>query len=897
MKECPICHTCFGDRMEICNNDKSLLLDLIPGLPVINNKYRLDKKIGMGRVGIVFQATVMQTGETVAIKIISPNLVIADPTLPERFLTLIRDFATLDHVNIVKVFDFGQEEPNILYFVMEYLPSPTLAELLQQQKQLSIEAALGITSKVCEAIANANRNGVYHLDLKPTNIFVRNGDNGQQIVKVVDFGIVRLKVPSLISQLSPMQRDYVLGKPYYSAPEQFSSEQIDPRSEVYAIGAILYHLLAGNPPFTGGSYPMLKMQHMGVTPPSLREIRPEILPTVESIIIKALEKRSTQRHSSVIALAVQLSAQLAKHKEFLLSQSNNTLPALPSPPEPFYSNDPTPAPVNKYTTRNVKTVSENALNPLQQPQEDYSDEPTLSPVNKYLSKAILDDVAMMGAADGLEQTQPTKTPTKTPRRESQLRFNLDDTASAFPSSSEDFYSNNPTPLPITAYSPNAVLNNTLDSLPDPPEPFYSSDPTPPPIKPSSSLLKLEETLGAFPNSSESNYSEEFTSTSNSTNNPSRENFLSDLKLEETLGAFSESDDPFHSRDLTPIPETDTVYSQAAEDSVNRFGKPRGATEPVYSVPGLIAPTLLIAEGNVVTRPLASESFFIGEQFDEVSPNSIYEEVQIFEQADIDQAFEQAGIGESAERTTVSKFLELPAELSSLSTEIYQLSPSAIVYLFVEQFVPALLSGQRGRQMHNNFATERERLAALLLVTALFSLSCRGVIEISVGSGSPQKKQIALSQKNEGFIIRAVNLEAQGLDILESKIIDSLKLAGTTRFYNIFLYIAQTSVATSEREAICEIVADIIADELVIHGFLQSKQKTRRLESGESAIQYECACDLSPYRNQALSIQDWLQSLQQQATIELAGKPIQPFIHILKYYTDLFRHNSKELSKS
>ncbi|KAF0248880.1 MAG: serine/threonine protein kinase/WD40 repeat-containing protein, partial [bacterium] len=719
MKECPICHTCFGDRMEVCNNDKSLLLDLIPGASVIDNKYRLDKKIGIGRVGIVFQATVMKTGEVVAIKVISPNLVTADSSLPERFLILIRAFASLDHVNIVKVFDFGQTEENILYFVMEYLSGTNLAELLQQQKQLSLELALSVSSKICEAIANAHRSGVYHLDLKPSNVFVCDGKDGQQIVKVVDFGMVRLKVPSLISQLSPMQRDYVLGKPYYFAPEQFTTDQIDLRSEVYAIGAILYHLLAGNPPFTGGSYPMLKMQHIGVTPPALREIRPEIPPTLESIIIKALEKRSSQRHSSVIALAIQLSAQLAKYRESLLNQishASSTSSGLPIPPEPFYSNDPTPAPLGKYTT---KSGIDNTLAALPNPPEPfYSGDPTPAP---------------------------------TLERPRALAFKLGDTLGALPIPPEPFYSGDPTPAPIAKYSPIFVSNDTLAALPSPPEPFYSSDPTPPPIAedPQSFLIKMKETLEDFSKSPESFRSNELISSS------SDERSLStSVKLEETLGAFPEASD--YSREETPIIDTTTVC-EVAKDNSNPINKSYGITAPVYSIPSLIAPTLRIEEGSIVTRPLASESFYVGEAFDEVSQKSIEVEIQTFEQVDIDKAFEQAGIGEMAERTSISKFLAFPSSIQSpLSTPVYELSPNAIIYLFVEQFVPALLSGQRGRQTHSNFTAERERLAALLLTTALFSLACRGVVEVSIGSGSSQKKQIALSQ-HEGFIVRGVNL--------------------------------------------------------------------------------------------------------------------------------------------
>lgn len=865
MKECPICHTCFDDGNNNCTNEQSLLLDLINGSTIIDGKYKLNKKIGMGRIGIVFHATVIETDQTVAIKVISPHLVIADPTLEERFFLLIRPFAALDHVNIVKILDLGKSEPNILYFVMEYIDGSSLADILQEEKRLSLELALSVTSKVCEAIANANRNGVYHLDLKPSNIFIRTEDDGQQTVKVVDFGLVRLKVPSLISALSPMQRDYLLGKPYYFAPEQFNSEQIDPRSEVYAIGAILYHLLAGTPPFTGGSYPMLKMQHMGVTPTSLREIRPEIPPTLESIIIKALDKRSTQRHSSVIALAVQLSAQLAKHKEFLLSQAqaNNLSPTPPSRQELLYSNILTPSatPISaeyyKSTPNDVPIPSINTPEPFYLSEQPLGLPTTYAPI--YVQNELTSDL----------------------------------------SDSDPVYSSEQPPTLPTTYAPIYVQNETIGALPQVPEPFYSNDPTPfPTLEKPFPSSKMEETLGAFPPPVGSmSYSNDSVGVSEGNSF-----FSNGLRLEETLASFPERAERFYSSDITPIPQTNTVYSEVADNSKN-IESTSGFTAPVYSLPGLVAPTLLIQEGNVVTRPLASESFYIGESFEENlldGLGSVEEEVKIFEQVDIDQAFEQSGIGETAEKISVSTFLTLSGQsavaFEEATEESYPLSPSSIIYLFTDQFVPTLLSGQRARYLHNNFSTERERLSALLLVTALFSLSSRGILELSVGSGVA-KKQIALSQKNEGFIVRAINLETPALDILESKIVDSLKHSGTTRFYNIFLYIAQTSVATTEREAICEIVADMIADELTMRKFLKSKQKSRKLESGESAIEYELACELAPYQNQASILQDWLQSLQQQSPIELAGKAVQPFSYVLKYYTDLFRHNSKELSKS
>lgn len=871
MKECPVCQACFGDHMQICDSDQSLLLDLLPGLPMIEDKYRLDKKIGAGTVGIVFQATMIKTGQDVVIKIISPILSTIDPTLPERFFNIMHAFISLDHSNIIKIYDFGKTSQNILYFVMESLPGITLAEMLKQEAKLPIDTALNIMSKVCEGVTNANRNGVYHLDLKPSNILVYSDEKGQQNAKVLDFGLIRLKNPNLTAKLPPSQRDSVLGKPYYFAPELFTSEG-DGRSEVYEIGAILYHLLTGNPPFTGGNYPMLKMQHMGVTPSSLREIRPEVPTTLESIIIKALEKRSAQRHSSVVALAVQLSAQLAKYQEFLRSQTTkksttkipkaevlsprklepakveptkvdppavrkkpvrlgtligvNSLPTLPSPPELIYPNTSLASPLAKSNRVNEIDLpkTDNTLPGLPEPpQSFYSDNPTPAPMSTP---------AELLNSNSMPQVSEPSTPSTTRKKPSRLPSLMGlNTAPTIPSPSESFYSNNQTVEKKGTTTPNLPeLTETLPSFPEQPKSLYLNDTNP-----------VSITGTGYSDTDEINDNTEYS-------------------------ALMSESGSFYSASMMAV--TTKVNPPPVVDPSTWFTNETDFLEEE-----------LLSE-NIITRSLVSESFSL---LDPVETN--YGQKPVFEQTDLN---------ETIAKFKISDFVDIPTKEKKV--EIQQLSPAGVIYLFSEQFLPSTLLGQQGRQMHNNFITERERLAALLLTVALFSLFSRGVIEITLGSGM-QKKQISINQRNEGFIVRAIDLSLAPLDILESKIIDLLKQSNITRFYNIFLHIAQTSVATSEREAICEIVADAIADELTVHKLLQSKKRTRTLESGESAIQYELACDLAPYLNQANTIQSWLQGLQQQDPVELSNRPVQLFIYILKYYTDLFRHNSKELSKT
>lgn len=859
MKECPVCHVCFGDHMQICDNDQTVLIELLPGLPVISGKYRLDRKIGIGTVGMVFQATIIQTGLVVAVKVISPILLSVDPSLVDRFLNLIKDFAALDHVNIIKILDCGYVNSALLYFVMDYFPGNNLANILIEEKQLSIEKTLVIMSKVCEAVANANRSGVYHLDLKPSNILVREGDDGQLIIKVVDFGIARLKTTSLITKLSPSQRDLVLGKPYYSAPEMFNNnEQIDARSEVYSIGAVLYHLLTGKPPFTGGSYPMLKMQHMGVTPNPLKEFRPDMPPTLESIIIKALEKRTVQRHSSVIALTIQLSAQLAKHREFLASQPSNTLPTMPSPPEPFYSDEPTPVPI---TGRAFS---------LQNNQETVSALLLVSDSNNSRTEPMVSsEISISDLINSMDKN----------------------TLPSLPDLPEPFYSDDPTPPPITSKRTSPVTEMDKDTLPKLPDPgiFYDDEPTPVPSSSQAFSLIDEMTKDTIPVISMDSKRYPVVKSFEPIEVVEKELSLTD-ELDRAFPSVSFAEEPVD--DSTPNPNTDTIYSNA-QFSFSEKQKIVALSTSSTSQTSIDTSAWFNNESEVViTKPLVSESFAIegiGQQEPDYVENREVERVQIIEQMDIRQE------NSLVENFSISEFLKFPTTAKT-PIQITELSPTCIVYLFVQQFLPSVLSGQRSRKMHNNFATERERLAAMLLTVALFSLSCRGAIEIAVGSNT-QKKQIALNNRNDGLIVRAINLDLPPLDILECKITDSLKRTNISRFYNIFLHIAQTSVASTEKEAICEIVADSIADELTVRKLLQSKRRSRMLESGESAIDYELASDLTPYQNQASAVTDWIQALQRQATLELSGKPVQPFIYILKYYTDLFRHNSKELSKT
>lgn len=608
MKECPQCHYCFGDHMERCDRDRSLLEELLPGTPIIGRKYRLDRKIGSGSMSMVFQGSAIETGEPLAVKVIMPELLYIDPGLVDLFVQHTRAAAALQHQNIVRVFDYGQTSQQVLFLVSEFLEGASLAELLASERRLNIVRALTLAGQLCEGVVYAHRHGVQHRDLKPSNLFISTDGSGNECLKILDFGLARLKTAELIELVPPSLRDTLLGRPYYLAPEQFEGGAVDARADLYAIGALTYHMLAGRPPFEGANYPTLKEQHLTTPPPPLRIFCPELAPAIEELVMKALEKEPSRRHASVLTLAVQLASQ----REHLINEE-------------------------KYRTRDLAE---------------------LNPPAKFVAQS------------------------------------------------------------------------------------------------------------------------------------------------------SDADDQIYDELLEELKEINT------------------------------------GEISSMIKMIEPEQVIAAQQRSEL---------------------------------------------------VEELSPAAIIYLFASQFLPPLASGQRRRQLHNNFFTERERLAALLLTAALFSLRRRGALEITTGARESQQRQMALRpQRNEGFVVEALNVDIVPLDALEGKIINALRQASPLRFYNIFLNIAQTSVATVEREAICEIVADYIADELAVRRLLQAFRRNLPLEAGESAIHYEATQTMAAYAPQAELVERWLLELQQEPPVEVGGKQIQPFAHIFKYYTDLFRHNSREL---
>src|SRR4051812_2564367 len=265
---------------------------------VVDGKYVLERLIGRGGMGTVYAARQLQLDRQVAIKIVRPELM-TDERAVARFNREARAAARIEHPNAVRVYDFGSSPEAGTFIVMEYVEGVPLRTLMRRSKFVPIDVAVEVIWQAASAIAVAHATGIVHRDLKPENLMVRVSDEGAITVKVVDFGLAKL-VEGEVSQItSPAE---LIGTPRYMAPEQFEGDRVDERVDVYALGVILYEMVAGRPPFDG-TFVEVVGKHLYAEPPTFASIGVDAPPGVEAVIRAALQKRPDLRTPSVLALA------------------------------------------------------------------------------------------------------------------------------------------------------------------------------------------------------------------------------------------------------------------------------------------------------------------------------------------------------------------------------------------------------------------------------------------------------------------------------------------------------------------------------------------------------------------------------------------------------------------
>ncbi|MBV8860107.1 MAG: SUMF1/EgtB/PvdO family nonheme iron enzyme [Acidobacteria bacterium] len=306
MKECPACHRCFADQVNHCPSDGDRLKFLINLDTTLDERYLLERKLGQGGMGLVFKAQHKFIKTQHAIKVILPDLVGNDPSLAARFRQEAMAAAAIRHPNTVSVTDYGVLQGTTPYLVMEFVEGRSLHEILSEQKRLSPVAAVEIILAVCAGVAAAHRQGIVHRDLKPLNIMFRPGEPPGETLKVLDFGLAKIKSGELLGSFVAAQTQGMMGSPFYMAPEQWSDDEIDVRADIYSIGVILYQMIAGDVPFKGKSVPSIMQMHLNTPPVPLSERGIEVPPLLERAVQHALEKDPAKRPQSVDEFVAEL---------------------------------------------------------------------------------------------------------------------------------------------------------------------------------------------------------------------------------------------------------------------------------------------------------------------------------------------------------------------------------------------------------------------------------------------------------------------------------------------------------------------------------------------------------------------------------------------------------------
>jgi serine/threonine protein kinase len=266
---------------------------------ILDGRYRVAEVVGIGGMGVVYRAEQVNAhGRDVAIKVLSPR-VVGTTTVTKRFETEARIISQLRHPNTLKLIDSGRFPDGRLYIVTEFLFGKRLDDIRDDLIGNPVRT-LRIVRQVCDSLAEAHELGIVHRDLKPTNIFLEQVA-GQEIVKVLDFGLAKLlELPGLTL---PMR---ICGTPGFMAPEQICGQAIDARADIYALGAILYECISGEPPFSAPSLHALLMKHVTDPAPALVDLRVDVNGDLSALVASMLAKDPKSRPESVARVREEL---------------------------------------------------------------------------------------------------------------------------------------------------------------------------------------------------------------------------------------------------------------------------------------------------------------------------------------------------------------------------------------------------------------------------------------------------------------------------------------------------------------------------------------------------------------------------------------------------------------
>lgn len=270
---------------------------------VLAGKYRVERVLGQGGMGVVVEATQLDLDRRVALKFLRTSALPEKSSALTRFEREARTIARLRGEHIVQVYDVGRLPEGEPFIVMELLSGEDLSAVLDREQRLPVATAIDYVLQACEAMAEAHVAGVIHRDLKPANLFVTRRADGRPLIKVLDFGISKLVAETTSLNLT----SGVLGSPLYMSPEQLSSSKdVDPRTDVWSLGTILYELVTGSPAFQAEGLPQVCARIMVGMPDPIGRDRSDIPRELEAVMIKCLRRYADERYLSVADLAAAL---------------------------------------------------------------------------------------------------------------------------------------------------------------------------------------------------------------------------------------------------------------------------------------------------------------------------------------------------------------------------------------------------------------------------------------------------------------------------------------------------------------------------------------------------------------------------------------------------------------
>ncbi|HVY27587.1 MAG TPA: serine/threonine-protein kinase [Polyangiaceae bacterium] len=287
--------------------DARELADPLIGV-VVADRYRIKEPIGRGGMGVVYRVEHARIGKLMALKLLTGELT-RDPQQVARFKREAQLVSRLSHPNTVQVFDFGASD-GLVYLAMEYLKGEDLGHLIRRVGPLGVERTLRIVIQVCSSLSEAHDKGMVHRDLKPENIIVMQGTEEDDLIKVLDFGLAKLRESNELSEVT--SRGAIVGTPYYMSPEQIRGDDVGPESDVYSLGALTYACLTGTVVFDANTPMGVLTKHLTELPesPSQRFPALNIPPSVSQVVMRALEKDPKKRLPSVTELQHSLVSEL-----------------------------------------------------------------------------------------------------------------------------------------------------------------------------------------------------------------------------------------------------------------------------------------------------------------------------------------------------------------------------------------------------------------------------------------------------------------------------------------------------------------------------------------------------------------------------------------------------------